>query len=192
MGSVPNIGIAMALLRGIAKKDPSNIWWEKTQPPSLAKRFADMFTSLYQLQAYTTKANHCAIQPLVFGAAEIRVLTAGSEYIAGIRIPDGDVSYKDYIKHIDSLDGAALATTFGSAPNFVLEAKAGDVVLLPAGFLYCLWSQRGSVAFRRSCSPSFEDEDATVKRTVALLLEAHPELQQSAWNDWHGYLLGQR
>ena len=119
-------------------------------------------------------------------------MPCGSEFIGGIRIPSEATSYKTLIKELDGLEGKALQHKLSEKGNFSLEAKAGDVVLLPSGFVYVGWSQNGSVVFRVSVSPPFECEDARVKCTVAMLLEAHPELQQTAWNDWHGFLLGQR
>ena len=187
LGAVPAVGFAMAFRRAVARaKGGARVWAEKIYPASLGKKFVDMFDAMYRLQAYMSKGNHCSMQPLAFGCAELRIVQQGSEFVGAIRLPS-NASYKDFVK-----DGQELRAKLHEEGNCSFEAVAGDVLLLPSGFVYISWTKSGCLCYRRSISPDWPCEDTRVQSTVALMLEAHPSLVETAWNDWHGFLLGQR
>ena len=67
---------------------------------------------------------------------------------------------------------------------FQIAANAGDIVLLPSGYIYVMWSADGAVGLRHGCSPIWEGKDARVKTTLRKVLEEYPNLQETHWGTW--------
>ena len=189
IGVVPNIGLGASLTKSIKALRSTPIWLEKATT-GIAKRFVDCMTGMCKTQGYVTRGNFACCEVLAFGAAEVHIAVKGSECIAGVALPN-DVSYKAFVESLDQKPGQELAALAKLGVNFMFEAKVGDVCILPSGFQYLLYSPAGATVIRKSISPPHDGEDAVVKCTTAMVLECHPSLQTSTWNDWHGFLSGQ-
>ena len=187
------MGIRAGLQKVVKTIATKNIFQKKIPPAGISKRFGEMFTSLYELQAYGCKAGFASMSVPLYGCSEVRVVMSGGEVVGGIRLPASASAqgYGAFAKAMSALDGAALAQEFHKDGNFYCTLSEGDVVFLPAGFLQFTFSTAGSLCFRKCVSPPMDGEDDIVRHTCAMVLEAHPEFQRSTMAAWHGYLSGQ-
>jgi hypothetical protein len=98
------------------------VFTEKFLPIGAPKEFVDLFEVLYKFQCSMCRASAASCGPSMYGAAEMRVYVRGEELIGAIKLPhaDGtDISFADFTRELDSLDGVHLAALLKSDRGFM-------------------------------------------------------------------------
>ena len=147
-----------------------------------------LLTTVYQFQCFQTKANLTQVHMPLYGTSQVYVGIDGKEIIGGIRtkpISDG-IPLKKQFEEGESMSGAELVKKCESPENWLLQLEKGDVAYIPSGYIMVSFSPQGSTVLRRCVSP--KHEDAAVVAAIMQVLEAYPELRESTWAQWLGFL----
>ena len=169
------------LLKGISEDRKK--WQQKMAPLGSEKSILEVLVKVSQVQGRCSVRGSTACQPLLNGASEVRYFVQGAEVFVGIAIPNdiAMMSLKSLIQTVEAMDGSDLQSMLCQVPNFVARMQAGDILVVPAGFLLLQLIEEDSVVYRMTISPNLTNEDNTVLGIVGKVLELYPHLQKSPW-----------
>ena len=149
---------------------------------------------IYQVTSYIVQPSKPHVFVSLYGTSQVLVGLEGTEFIIGIPLKSKDtgITFKSQIKDIESKTGTELVqlvTHFSTSFSFKLAA--GQVALVPSGYIIVSLSAAGAVIVRKSISPSFGDtETSRVLGCVHSALESYPSLHATIWNEWRALLEG--
>ena len=167
-----------------------NICAQKVVPHGADKDTKKAAIVAYQQQIFVAKKKAVSISPATFGMSEMRLIMEGELHVIAIKMPDitEGKSLSQATKELQEMTAEELKQKSTEESNFEIGAKAGDMLFLPSGFIFLLYSGNGCVGMRHGVSPPHDDEDARVTATVAAAINTYAGLKTGNWALWHSFL----
>lgn len=154
----------------------------------------DTFDYVYEFTFVDHSAGQCGMTMTHFCTSELRLHLSGCEVVAGwpyAQVPGATFSQKQTVLNQYALDRVLeLAAKVGFVRTM---AAAGDILLIPSGYLVCSVTMDEGSAFLRwalsSCEPAAQKRECELTHTaLAALSEAYPSVCTKAHKAWLAHL----
>ena len=116
-------------------------------------------------------------------------MISGTELILGFKVTE-KLTVAKIIESVASLDSTNLMSASRDFGNFGLKLVPGQLVVLPSGYVYYIYSPVESVGIRWAVHPARDGESDTVRAVLGQLLERQPLLRETPYMGWFKHLEG--
>ena len=122
-----------------------------------------------------TRPDSQDVNPTPYGMAQVRGVLTGTEPVLGFKA-EPNKALKTQVEQLMSLDSTALKSQVATKPNFGIKLSAGDLAVIPSGFVYIRFCPEETVSLAWAMSPQVSGEDDRVRHMLGCMLEATPAL----------------
>ena len=138
---------------------------------------------VYCISPFRNLERSSFVAPLPFGLASMRFITEGTELIIGVPM-EPTKTLTSQISSLKSLDSGGINTIINSPNHFACILKPGQLLYLPCGFIYIMYSASITNGMMFGFTSGAPEEDTRVTHALHAMIEATPQLRDSPYTPW--------